>query len=129
MSNIEYVVRHGKRIATTVLDPPKSARRPRSDIHEPFAKVYLKDAAAVAEAFDSPIVLIWPLLIHLAWKAKSTTFPVSNQLLARYGIDRWTKYRVLKHLKKVGRIGVRTEPGKAMLVTLLVASEGLSPAP
>jgi hypothetical protein len=123
MSKIYTIVRHGKRIEVEELDPPKSSRSAKKLGHEPFAKMHLKDAAALAKAMGSPRVLIASLLIHLAWKTKSATFPLSNEMLARYGVNRWAKYRALKRLEKAGKISFRTDPGKATIVTLLVAPE------
>jgi hypothetical protein len=75
----------------------------------------------------SPGVLIAPLLIQLAWKTKSATFPLPNDLLARYGVDRKAKYWVLRRLEKAGRIRVRNDPGKPTMVTLLTAPEAAPP--
>jgi hypothetical protein len=123
VSRVYTIIRHGRRIEVEDLEPPKSARGPRRATREPFAKVYLDGAAAVAKALGSPIVLIAPLLIHLAWRTKSATFPLPNKVLTKYGVDRHAKYRVLRRLEKAGIIDVRNDPGKTTVVTLLVTPE------
>src|SRR5262245_37265834 len=95
----QFVVREGKEIEVETLPSearPSKARRREADL---FVKMPLKWSAAAAKAIEShqSFVLIW--LQHLAWKNKSLTFPVSNAPLARYGIRRWMKYRVLARLE------------------------------
>jgi DNA-binding transcriptional ArsR family regulator len=122
VSKVEYVFRHGKRIEVEVLDPPKS-RQLRKVTSAAFAKTYLSEAAARAKALNEPLVFIMPLLDHLAWKTKGATFPLSNELLARYGVSRKVKYRALRRLREAGIVDIQNSPGRAMIVTLLVPTK------
>jgi hypothetical protein len=121
VNKIYTVFRHGKHIKVRDLELPTS-RRTRRTTGELFAKVNLREAADVAKILGSPGVLIMPLLVHLAWQAKSATFPLSNELLTRYGINRWAKYRTLNRLEKAGKISLQTGPGKAVIVTMLTST-------
>jgi hypothetical protein len=64
----------------------------------------------------------------MLWKTKSTTFPLSNTLLARYGVNRYTKYRMLAHLEKAGRIKIQHHNKQALLVTLIAMPNGTGPS-
>jgi hypothetical protein len=59
------------------------------------------------------------VLFYVAWKTKDRTFPLSNELCARYGVSRWAKYRALARLKKAGMIATQRLGHQAMTVTLL----------
>jgi hypothetical protein len=75
MSNVYYVVRHGKRIAVVDMESPKSERKARKErnMKDAFALVPLAWAANIAKAADAPDYMIFTLLAYLAWKAKSPT--------------------------------------------------------
>ena len=64
--------------------------------------------------------MVLVLLLYLAWKTRNTTFSLSNELLARYGVPRYTIYRILANLEKAGWIKTRRRKKQALLVTLLV---------
>ena len=119
MSNVYYVVRHGKRIAVVDIETPKSARKSRKAMGDGFAIVPLAQAAEVAKAIDTPGYMVFTLLFYLAWKAKSSTFTLSNVYLRQFGVNRWAKYWALGQLEKAGIISVGRDPGKATVVTLL----------
>ena len=59
------------------------------------------------------------LLFYMAWKTKDRTFPLSNELCARYGVSRWAKYRALARLKNAGMIATQQLGRQAITVTLL----------
>jgi DNA-binding transcriptional ArsR family regulator len=61
---------------------------------------------------------IW--LLYLAWKAKSTTFPVPNGQLGERGADRRVKRKALASLEKAGLITVDRRDRKTPRVTLVV---------
>jgi hypothetical protein len=119
MSNPRYVVAHGKRIFVETVDMPD--RRARKTKQEEFTLLQLEWAADTAKAARTPGAMVWILLCYTSWKTKSTTFPVSNMLLAKYGVSRFTKYRILENLEKAGRIKTQRVNKQALLVTLLVA--------
>ena len=97
--------------------PSRSARKPK---RKDFTLLQLEWAAGAAKAARTPGAMVWILLHYMAWKTKSTTFPLSNIPLARYGVDRFTKYRVLANLEKAGWIKIERRNKQAPLVTLLV---------
>jgi hypothetical protein len=118
MSNPRYVISYDKRILVKTLDMPAKAA-PMAERRD-FTLLQLEWAADTAKAARTPGAMIWILLCYLAWKTKSTTFPLSNMLLAPYGVDRKTKYRILANLEKAGRIKIQRCHKHAPLVTLLV---------
>jgi hypothetical protein len=135
VSRIYTVERHGKRIEVEELDPPKSTRRSRK---RGFAQTDLDEAAELAKATGTQSAIVWVLLIYMAWKTKSATFPLPNGLLAQYGVGRWTKNRVLARLEREGKIEVgrhgiaspnrdptsRTEIGRVSRMVLIRLSGG-----
>jgi hypothetical protein len=76
--------------------------RPERKTKQKFTLLQLQWAADTAKAAGTPDAMVWILLHYMAWKAKSTTFPLSNMLLAKYGVTRYTKYRILATLEKAG---------------------------
>jgi hypothetical protein len=118
MSNPRYVNAHGKRILVETVDVPDGPARKTK--RKDFTLLQLEWAADTAKAAGTPGAIVWILLCYTAWKTKSTTFPLSNELLARYGVDRKTKYRILANLEKAGRIKTQRRNKQAPLVTLLV---------
>ena len=59
------------------------------------------------------------LLQHRAWKTKSRTFPLSNDVLRGCGISRYVKRHTLQQLEAAGLITLKQLPGRAPIVTLL----------
>jgi DNA-binding FadR family transcriptional regulator len=47
------------------------------------------------------------IMLHMTWKTKSTTFPLSNVMLARYGVSRDMKRRVLEKMEASGLIKIK----------------------
>jgi hypothetical protein len=95
----------------------RPARRPK---RKDFTLLQLEWAAGAAKAARTSGAIVWILLHYMAWKTKSTTFPLSNILLARYGVTRYTKYRILANLEKAGWIKTQRRKKQALLITLLV---------
>ena len=88
--------------------------------NDPFVKVPLWWAAAAAKATKTPKALVWIRLLHLAWKAKSQTFPLPNKKLGRDGVSREVKRRALRELEAARLITVDRRPGKTPIVTIVV---------
>lgn len=113
-----YVMSHGRRIEVETLDTcvePTKTRRREAGL---FIKVPVPSAIAMTKATRTPKALIGMLLLHLAWRARSKTFPVSNEMLKRYGVTRETKRRALAELEAAGLIKVERRRGRAPVVTV-----------
>jgi DNA-binding FadR family transcriptional regulator len=63
--------------------------------------------------------MVWVLLQHVAWQTNSATFPLSNSVLAKYGVTREVKRRALAALESSGLILVERRHGRAPVVTLI----------
>jgi DNA-binding GntR family transcriptional regulator len=50
--------------------------------------------------------MVWVLLQHMAWQNDRATFPLSNAVLAQYGVSREVKRRALQALESSGLIVV-----------------------
>ena len=83
-----------------------------------FVQVPLRWFEAATKATRSPQALVSVWLLHLAWKAKSLTFPVPNGQLGQRGVSRSTKHRALVKLEMAGLITVDRRDGKTLRVTL-----------
>jgi hypothetical protein len=105
----------GKQILVEEVSPPaRKKRRPE------FTAIPLVWATNMAKAAGIPGAAVLVLLHYMAWKAGSHTFPLSNALLTKYGIDRRIKYRVLTNLERSGQVRIeRRGTRKAPIVTLL----------
>jgi hypothetical protein len=113
-----YVIRQGERIAVETIKSDSKTNRHRT---VSFAKVPLAWAAAAAKATKSPRAMVWVLLQHMAWQNRWTAFPLSNALLAKYGVSREIKRRALAALESSGLIVVERRHGRAPVVTLIDA--------
>jgi hypothetical protein len=87
---------------------------------EPFVKVPLWWIAQATKATNTGRALVCIELLHAAWKAKRSTFPLPNGRLARLGIKRETKRRALHDLERAGLITVDRPPRKTPIITLVV---------
>ena len=105
-----YVIRHGRRIAIRTIET--IGTKPKSKSTERFVKVPLWWAEQVCRATKTPKAFVALWLLHLAWKAKSNTFPVPNGQLYKNGVHRRTKDRALWELEKAGLILVERKPRK-----------------
>ena len=105
----------GRQILVEEVNPPaRKKRRPE------FTAISVQWTVDMAKAAGMPGAAVLVLLHYMAWKARSPTFPLSNALLTKYGIDRRIKYRVLTKLEKSGQVRIeRRGTRKAPIVTLL----------
>jgi hypothetical protein len=86
-----------------------------------FVQVPLWWAEAVAKAATGGATMLVSIyLLHAAWKAKSTTFPLPNGYLKQHGVSRWVKYRVLRELETAGLITIERRDRRSPLITLVV---------
>jgi hypothetical protein len=59
-------------------------------------------------------------LLRLRWKTHSMTFPLPNGRLAKLGVSRKVKQRVLRELEQGQLITVERKSRKAPIVTLVL---------
>jgi hypothetical protein len=85
-----------------------------------FVKVPLWWIEQATHATRSPRAFVCIWLLHLAWKYRSMSFPLPNDLLGKRGIDRRIKRRALANLEAAGLITVDRRHGKTPTVTLVV---------
>jgi hypothetical protein len=90
----------------------KAAKRP------PYAPVPLEEAANLHRALRGSNGMIVELLFYMVWKTKDRTFPLSNELCARYGVTKWAKRRALARLEKAGLVEIQQTGHRAAVVTL-----------
>ena len=118
MINPRWVTAHGKQILVETLKTPGMKAR-EAGKQQQFVKVPLQWAADAAKATGTRGAMVWILLLHMAWKTKSTTFPLSNVMLAQYGVSREMKRRVLEKLEASGWIKIERRWKRNPIVTLL----------
>jgi len=86
---------------------------------EPFVMVPLGWIERAARLTRSPATLILTELLHAAWRAKCSTFPLPNARLSRLGVSRKVKRRVLLDLECGRLVAVQRLPRKTPIVTLI----------
>jgi hypothetical protein len=118
MINPRWETAHGKQILVETLETP-SMKALEDRKHQQFAKVPLQWAADAAKTTGTRGAMVWILLLHMAWKTKSTTFPLSNVMLAQYGVSREMKRRVLEKLEASGWIKIERRWKRNPIVNLL----------
>jgi len=84
-----------------------------------FVKVPLWWIEQATRATRTPQAMVCIWLLYLSWQAKSATFPLPNDRLAKRGAERRMKTRALANLEKAGLITVERRAGKTPIVTLL----------
>jgi hypothetical protein len=85
----------------------------------PFAMLELNAAAKAFKAAKCPKAMVWVWLLHQMWKTGENIIPLPNDALTKYGVDRKTKYLVLRQYAAAGLITVKWPPRKTPVVTLL----------
>jgi hypothetical protein len=110
----------GGRIRVQTIEPTARQKKSAARRQDEFAMVPLRWAVEVAKAAGTPGAMVWILLLYLAWKNQSTTFPVSNMFMARYGVGRETKRRTLKRLETAGLIKIECNYKRSPIVTLVL---------
>jgi hypothetical protein len=119
MINPRYVTAYGKRILIETLETPH-LQKSEANRKEKFTKVPLQWAAEIAKCTGTRRAMVWILLLYMVWRNRSTTFPLSNAILARYGVSREMKRRTLEKLEAAGRIKVERRYKQSPIVTLLL---------
>ena len=95
---------------------PSPARRKKAA----FVQVPVWWAEAAARATRTPSFLVCVELLFRAWKTKSMTFALPNGRLAKNGVSREVKRRVLRDLEAAGLIVVDRRHGKTPRITLVL---------
>jgi len=102
----------------TELEAAAPGRRKRKKV-EPFVHVPLWWITQATKLARTPAALVCIELLYRSWKAKSPTFPFSNENLKRLGVSREIKRRVLRDLERGGLITVERPTRKTPIVTLV----------
>jgi hypothetical protein len=118
MIDPRWVTAHGRQILVETLETP-NVKALEARKQQQFVKLPLQWAADAARVTGTRAAMVWILLLHMAWKTKSTTFPLSNVMLARYGVSREMKRRVLEKLEASGHIKIERRWKRNPIVTLL----------
>jgi hypothetical protein len=63
--------------------------------------------------------MVWVWLVHQARKTGKNTISIPNGALAKYGVDRKTKYLALRQYAAAGLIAIEWRPRKTPVATLL----------
>jgi hypothetical protein len=111
------VIKDGKEKVIEI--PDLHVKQKKAKQAEPFAQMTLKLTAKAAEALGSPCMLVFAMLVHLAWKAKGQPFPFSNEVLKPYGVSREVKRETLATLEAAGIIKVERHRTRSPVVTLI----------
>lgn len=99
----------------------RAAGKRKRKTAEPFVKVPLWWIVAAAKQARSPATLVLIELLHASWRAKSSTFTLSNERLRKVGVSREIKRRVLRDLAhgKGRMIMIEQKVGRAPRITLI----------
>jgi hypothetical protein len=101
-------------------EPPQhKARAEKRARRQKKAFVMIPLAADAAKVTRTQGALVWILLLYTAWKTNNQTFPLPNTVFAKYGVRRDTKCRILRALEASGRIKIKWQNGRALIVTLI----------
>lgn len=84
-----------------------------------FVRVPVLWVERLAEARHLATYRLALYLLYRSWKTGSRSITLSNGVLAAEGITRWTKWRALRELERLGLVGVERRPRKAPRVTVL----------
>jgi hypothetical protein len=87
---------------------------------DPFVNMPLWWAEAAAKATKSPAIIVAVELLLRQFEAHSMTFPLPNGRLAKLGVSRKVKYRVLRDLERAKLITIERPVRKTPIVTLVL---------
>jgi hypothetical protein len=116
---MEYVIRNGRRIEVETL-PSRAAlkRRQRADRLLGCPLEWAKRVIPVVQSKEQLAVAIW--LHRRRAVCKCELFDVPNDTLHKeLGLNRYTKYRALRHLEKAGVIALVRKGKHAIQVRIL----------
>ena len=105
-------------------EPRPSGTGPKPTGRDPFVRYPVEVIYRMGEAKHIGTVRLYPLLLHLSWKADHRPFKLPNEGLKRLGISRERKGPVLSELEQMGLIRLKREPRKAPLITILASPHG-----
>jgi hypothetical protein len=112
-------MRNGRKIAVETIEVLGIPPAPRQHKGKAFIMVPLNEAASMFKAMNQHKAMVAIVVRYQAWKAKGSPFILSNELLAKYGVHRNTKYRALTELEAAGLIRVERRGKHAPVITLL----------
>src|SRR4051794_40604721 len=101
---------------------PSSAReeRPRVSgqfLRGPIPLVWLETAARLRGG--SPLAVALAIRFQSGRQGNGQPIKVTNELVAKFGVSKKSKYKALKALREAGLIGLQQDPKKSPLVTIL----------
>jgi hypothetical protein len=106
--------------------PSSTGTRPTGP-RDPFVRYPVEVIYQMGEAKHIGTVRLYPLLLHLSWKADHRPFKLPNEGLKRLRISRERKGPVLRELEQMGLIRLKREPRKAPLITVVALLAGGPP--
>ena len=92
----------------------------RKKTTEPFVKVPLCWIEKAAKATELPAIMLLIELLRLRWRIQSNTFPLPNGRLAKLGVSRKVKQRMLRQLELTGMISVDRRSRKTPVITIFL---------
>ena len=104
--------------------PPSKSDGAKPADRSPFVRYPLEVIYRMGAAKYAGTAKLFPLLLHLSWKADHQPFKLPNEDLKRLRISRERKGPVLRELEQMGLIRLQREPRKAPLITLVATSGG-----
>ena len=114
---MNYVVRNGRRIAVETIETGAAQKKRGRANSDPFVLVPLSLAATLAKATKTKKAMAWILLVYEDWRAKGKPFTFSNTNLAKYGVTREQKRRVLAKLETAGLIKISQQGKQSPVIT------------
>ena len=81
---------------------------------------WIREAVRAMGKMQAPAALVAIELLYAHWETQSLTFPLANGGLAKIGVSRETKRRVLRRLETARLITVERRHGKTSKVTLTI---------
>jgi hypothetical protein len=88
-----------------------------------FVKYPVEAIFMTGAAKNAGTAKLFPLLLHLDWKADHRPFKLPNGALQPLGISRGRKGPVLRELEQMGLIRVEYRARKSPLITVLASSK------
>jgi hypothetical protein len=89
-----------------------------------FVKFPVEAIFMIGAAKNAGTAKLFPLLLHLDWKADHRPFKLPNGALQPLGISRCRKGAVLRELEQLGLIRAEYRSRKSPLITVLTSSKG-----
>jgi hypothetical protein len=127
MSDVRYIIRHGRRIAVeTQPDPPELAAKIRKRAQRQQEAFAIVPLWWVKRLRQTRCIATYRVALHVLYqnyKAGGKAFTLSNVAMAEEGVTPRQKWRALQELETLGLISIKRRKRRTPLIAVITTTE------